>query len=52
VRYLDIDEDLLLVECYNIDDFERLKNKGRSKGYFIYGKAFTEYLKYKPPQSL
>ena len=48
----DIDEDLLLVECYNIDDFEKLKNKGRFKGYFIYGKAFTEYLKYRPPQSL
>jgi hypothetical protein len=48
----DIDEDMLLDECSNIDEFENLRNKLRFKGYFSYGKVFTEWIRYRPPQSL
>jgi len=48
----DIDDDMLLDECSDIDEFESLRNKLRFKGHFSYGKVFTEYIRYRPPQSL
>ncbi|AEF96060.1 ATP-binding protein [Methanotorris igneus] len=51
VPNLDID-DIMMEECNSIDEYLKIKQKNKFRGYFIYDKQFCERITYRHPQSL